>query len=100
VPLVVLFGDAILTSGPLAPVPATLTRVVEAPLAPTLFGVGSVEARYTYRIGPTIAGRVSRVEVQVGDRVQAGQLLGEMDPWIWMIGSRLRTWPCGAPSRG
>lgn len=80
VPLLALFGYAILTSGPLAPVPVTLTRVAEAPLAPALFGVGTVEARYTYRIGPTIAGRVSRVEVQVGDRVQPGQLLGEMDP--------------------
>lgn len=80
VPLLGLFGYAVLTSGPLAPVPVTLTRVVEAPLAPALFGVGTVEARYTYRIGPTIAGRVSRVEVQVGDRVKAGQLLGEMDP--------------------
>jgi multidrug efflux pump subunit AcrA (membrane-fusion protein) len=80
VPLVGLFGYAILTSGPLAPVPVTLTEVTERAIAPALFGVGTVEARYTYRIGPTIAGRVSRVEVQVGDRVQAGQLLGEMDP--------------------
>ncbi len=80
VPLVGLFGYAILTSGPLAPVPVTLTEVTERAIAPALFGVGTVEARYTYRIGPTIAGRVSRVEVQVGDRVKAGQLLGEMDP--------------------
>jgi RND family efflux transporter MFP subunit len=79
-PLLALFGYAALSSGPLAPVPVTLTRVVEAPLAPALFGVGTVAARYTYRIGPTIAGRVSRVEVQVGDRVKAGQVLGEMDP--------------------
>jgi len=80
VPLVGLFGYAILTSGPLAPVPVTLTEVTERAIAPALFGVGTVEARYTYPIGPTIAGRVSRVEVQVGDRVKAGQLLGEMDP--------------------
>jgi HlyD family secretion protein len=79
-PLLVLFGYAALRSGPLAPVPVTLTTVTEGPIAPALFGVGTVEARSTYRIGPTFAGRVSRVEVDVGDRVKAGQLLGEMDP--------------------
>jgi RND family efflux transporter MFP subunit len=39
-----------------------------------------VEARYTYRIGPTVAGRVERLDVDVGDRVGAGQVLGAMDP--------------------
>jgi len=45
-----------------------------------LFGIGTIEARHTYKIGPTAAGRIKRVNVEVGDRVQAGQLLGEMDP--------------------
>jgi len=89
IPLVAAFLWLALTSGPLAPVPVTLTTVTEHALAPALFGVGTVEARYTYRIGPTFAGRVSRVEVQVGDRVQAGQLLGEMDP------RRIRSSPHG-----
>jgi HlyD family secretion protein len=80
VPLVGAFLWLALTSGPLAPVPVTLVTVKEQPLSPSLFGVGTVEARYSYPIGPTFAGRVRRVEVQVGDRVEAGQLLGEMDP--------------------
>ncbi len=80
VPMLALFGYAALRSGPLAPVQVTLTRVENAPIAPALFGVGTVEARATYRIGPTFAGRVSRVEVDVGDSVKAGELLGEMDP--------------------
>jgi RND family efflux transporter MFP subunit len=80
VPLLALFGYAALRAGPLAPVQVTLTRVAEGAVAPALFGVGTVEARSTYRIGPTFAGRVRRVEVEVGDRVRAGQLLGEMDP--------------------
>jgi len=42
--------------------------------------MASVEARFRYPIGPVAAGRVLRVEVDVGERVQAGQLLGEMDP--------------------
>jgi RND family efflux transporter MFP subunit len=80
IPLIGAFLWLALTSGPLAPVPVTLTNVEMRRITPTLFGVGTVEARYTYRIGPTYAGRVRRVEVQVGDRVEAGQLLGEMDP--------------------
>jgi multidrug efflux pump subunit AcrA (membrane-fusion protein) len=69
-----------LRSGPLAPIPVTVTTAESRSIAPALFGIGTVEARYTYRIGPTVAGRIKRVDVQVGDRVQAGQLLGEMDP--------------------
>lgn len=80
IPLLGAFAWLALTSGPLAPVLVTLVSVEERAIAPALFGVGTVEARYTYRIGPTIAGRVSQVEVQVGDRVEAGQRLGEMDP--------------------
>lgn len=74
------FAFVALRSGPLAPVPVTVMTVASQSLTPALFGIGTVEARYTYKIGPTVAGRVQRVEVQVGDRVQAGQLLGEMDP--------------------
>jgi HlyD family secretion protein len=69
-----------LRSGPLASVPVTVATVENLAITPALFGVGTVEARYTYKIGPTVAGRIRRVDVHVGDRVQAGQLLGEMDP--------------------
>ena len=67
-------------SGPLAPVPVTVATVEISALTPALFGIGSVEARYTHKIGPTVAGRIKRVDVQTGDHVKAGQLLGEMDP--------------------
>lgn len=80
VPMLLLFIYVALRSGPLAPVPVTVTAVENRSIAPALFGIGTVEARYLYKIGPTVAGRVRRVEVQVGERVQAGQLLGEMDP--------------------
>lgn len=80
VPLLALFVYVGLRSGPLAPVAVTVTTVESRAIAPALFGIGTVEARYTYRIGPTIAGRVRRLDVQVGDRVEAGQVLGEMDP--------------------
>lgn len=79
-PLAGLFVWVVTRAGPLAPVPVVVATVEERALTPALFGIGTVEARYTYRIGPTAAGRVRQVNVEVGERVQAGQVLGEMDP--------------------
>ena len=67
-------------SGPLAAMRVTVAPVARADLAPLLFGIGVVEARRSYLVGPTTAGRVRRVAVDVGDVVKAGQLLAEMDP--------------------
>ncbi|NDY74195.1 efflux transporter periplasmic adaptor subunit [Desulfobacter hydrogenophilus] len=80
VPLLALFIYVALRSGPLAPVSVVLATVENKSLSPALFGIGTIEARYTYKIGPTVAGRVKRLDVHVGDRVKAGQVLGEMDP--------------------
>ena len=80
VPLLALFAYVALRSGPLAPVSVTVATVKSEPVSPALFGVGTVQARYTYKIGPTATGRVKRLDVHVGDRVKAGQVLGEMDP--------------------
>lgn len=79
IPLFVLFVYVALRSGPLAPVSVILATVETHAITPALFGIGTVEARYTYKIGPTFAGRVNRVNVYVGDRVKAGQELGGMD---------------------
>lgn len=79
-PMVALFVYVALRSGPLAPVAVTEARVESRAIHPALFGIGTVEARYTYRIGPTFAGRVQRMDVHVGDLVRAGQVIGEMDP--------------------
>ena len=78
--LLVAFGWAATQTGPLAPTKVTVARVAKGDVQPALFGIGTVEARRTYLIGPTTAGRVSRVLVDVGDEVKAGQLLAEMDP--------------------
>nr|WP_320014890.1 efflux RND transporter periplasmic adaptor subunit [uncultured Desulfobacter sp.] len=80
VPLLALFVYVALRSGPLAPVSVVLATVENKSLSPALFGIGTIEARYTYKIGPTVAGRVKRLDVHVGDRVKAGQVFGEMDP--------------------
>lgn len=80
VPLLALFLYVAVRSGPLAPVKVTVAEVEQRSISPALFGIGTVEARSTYRIGPTLAGRLLRLEVDVGDRVRAGDVLGEMDP--------------------
>ncbi|MHB1183166.1 MAG: efflux RND transporter periplasmic adaptor subunit [Desulfobulbia bacterium] len=80
VPLLALFIYVALRSGPLAPVPVTVTAVEDRAISPALFGIGTIEARYTYKIGPTFAGRIKRLDAQVGDTVTTGQVLGEMDP--------------------
>ena len=79
-PLAGLLVFVVLRAGPLAAVPVTVATVQSQALAPALFGIGTVEARYTHRIGPTFAGRVATVAVQPGDEVRAGQVVGEMDP--------------------
>ena len=80
VPLLILFVHVALRSGPLAPIAVTVAEVRAQPIKPALFGIGTVQARYTCKIGPTAAGRVRHLYVDVGDRVRAGQVLGEMDP--------------------
>lgn len=79
-PLLALFAYVALRTGLLAPVAVTVIPVETRLIAPALFGIGTVEARATYKIGPTFAGRLKRLHVQVGERVRVGQILGEMDP--------------------
>ena len=74
------FVFVVARTGPFAPTRVTVATVGEAGVAPALFGIGTVEARRSYLIGPTAAGRVLRVAVDVGEAVKAGQLLAEMDP--------------------
>lgn len=70
----------VLRSGPLAPVKVTVAKVQTGVVNPAVMGIGTVEARRTWMVGPTATGRVLQVRVDVGDTVQAGQLLAEMDP--------------------
>ncbi|HEX5674518.1 MAG TPA: efflux RND transporter periplasmic adaptor subunit, partial [Azonexus sp.] len=49
-------------------------------LRPAVYGIGTVEARHAYAVGPIQAGRLLSVRVDQGDRVQVGQLLAELDP--------------------
>lgn len=73
------FGWVVASNGPLAPVKVTLASVHEQPVKASVFGIGTVEARYNYRLGPTTAGRIKQVLADVGESVQAGQVIAEMD---------------------
>ena len=77
--LVVGFGVVVARSGPLSPIQVTTLRVEAGSLSPAIFGIGTVEARRSYFIGPTAAGRVKAVHADVGETVKAGQLLAEID---------------------
>jgi len=74
------FGFVVARSGPLAPTKVTVTRAETGGMPSSLFGIGTVEARRSYFIGPTAAGRLKAVHVDVGEHVKAGQLLAEIDP--------------------
>ncbi len=66
--------------GPLAPVTVEVTRLHAGDLHPAVFGIGTVEARRAYAIGPTRAGRLLTLRVDHGDKVSKRELLGRMDP--------------------
>ena len=77
--LLILFAYIVFSTGPLSPIKVTTVKISSQSLTPTLFGVGTVEARRSYLMGPVIAGRVLKVHVDVGHSVKEGQLLAEMD---------------------
>jgi HlyD family secretion protein len=78
--LVMVLGWLVVMQGPLAPIKVTLAKPSDGPLTASTFGIGTVEARRAYALGPTQASRVLRVLVDQGDVVRAGQLVAEVDP--------------------
>lgn len=80
VAFIATFIGLLATRGPLAPVGVETAAAARADLHPDIYGIGTVEARHAYSVGPIQAGRLLRVLVDQGDSVQAGQLLAEIDP--------------------
>lgn len=74
------FAWVVMTGGPLASTRVTIDKARAGNFHPSVFGVGTVEARRSYTLAPTMTSRVSRVLVDQGDHVKAGQVLAEMDP--------------------
>ncbi|EXI89839.1 MAG: hypothetical protein AW11_01330 [Candidatus Accumulibacter regalis] len=60
VAVVLLLAWLATSQGPLAPTKVTLARVEQGPLVASTFGIGTVEARRSYTLGPTMASRVLR----------------------------------------
>lgn len=75
-----VFAWVVLTQGPLAPVKVTVEKIQFGDLPSTVFGIGTLKARHSYNLAPTMTSRVKSVLVDQGDKVVAGQLLAEMDP--------------------
>lgn len=75
-------GIAVLamTLGPFAPVKVRLAEAKAARLEVSVFGIGTVDARYAYVLGPTQTGRLWAVLADHGDHVKSGQVLAELDP--------------------
>lgn len=80
IPLAAVFVITLLRAGPLAAIPVSVAPIKREALVPVLFGIGTVEARWRYQIGPTRTGRLAALQVDVGDSVTAGHTLGKMDP--------------------
>ena len=76
----VLFAWVITTQGPLAPIKVTVETIQVGNLSGGVFGVGTLKARRSYNLAPTMTSRVKSVLADQGDQVVAGQVLAEMDP--------------------
>lgn len=78
--VVAALGWLVTNQGPLAPAKVTVAKVERRTLVASTFGIGTVEARRAYALGPTVPSRVLRVLVDQGDTVTKGQLVAELDP--------------------
>ena len=76
----VMVGWLLYAKGPFGPPKITVAKVQKEQFKAGVFGIGTVDAKLTYAIGPTQAGRVLKVHADQGDKVSAGMVLGEMDP--------------------
>ena len=64
----VLLGWLVTSQGPLAPVKVTVAKVERGTLGASTFGIGTIEARRSHGIGPTVA----RAALAGGDAGIAG----------------------------
>jgi HlyD family secretion protein len=62
------------------PVMVETTRVVRSPMEVAVEEEGRTRVKERYEIYAPVAGYVRRVELEVGDPVQQGQVLAELDP--------------------
>jgi HlyD family secretion protein len=77
--LLLLAAGAAVAFTQLRPLPVSLLKP-ETDVAIKVFGLGTVEARVVTRIGFKVAGTLTDLRADHGDRVAAGQLLAQIDP--------------------
>lgn len=75
-----IVGIVLYQWGGLGPQKVVVAKVETGTLKPTVFGIGTVQAKMNYNIGPTQTSRILKLYVDQGDSVKAGQVLGEVDP--------------------
>jgi RND family efflux transporter MFP subunit len=66
--------------GPLAPPALLVAQPQRLTLRPGLVGIGRVEARRIHQLSSVVSARLVSLSADIGDRVQAGQLVGQLDP--------------------
>ncbi|MDT4804032.1 Macrolide export protein MacA [compost metagenome] len=57
-------------------------RVTRGDVETTVSAIGTVKPRNQVEVGARVSGQIDRLHVRVGDRVEKGQLLAEIDPRI------------------
>ena len=63
----------------LAPVPVTIHTAAIGTISAEVLGTGTLEARHAAVIGPKLGGLITRVAVDEGARVRAGELLFQLE---------------------
>lgn len=72
-----VLGCVAADAGPLAPL--SLAKTGDRAFRPELLVEPGIAELRVYRVGPKVAGRLQRIDVQVGQRVRAGEVLGQVD---------------------
>src|ERR1700712_4790020 len=52
-------------------------------LEKTVTAVGSLKAKEYVDVGTQVSGRVEKIHVEIGDRVEKGKLIAEIDPTVY-----------------
>jgi len=60
--------------------PVDAAAVVRGPIAETVYDQGQARVRNSYVAAAPVAGRLTRIALQVGDRVSAGQVVARIAP--------------------
>lgn len=73
-------AEASRAQAPAPPVPVEVAKVKLIPFVDHIEAVGTIAARRDVMVSSEAAGRVVQVRVEVGDRVQQGTVIAEVDP--------------------